>query len=149
MECRTKESLNALHSLKTSNFVELRPIDLLRWEEMSDGSLRYVSDVTLLLNEDRIINDLGEDAYRNMVRSMSMPSKTYTSGAYDDDALLDSVKSRYIQKPSELSAWMASIVDRGEQIISEVRSAREAAEAAAIEAKAKELAAQSSETKTD
>lgn len=136
--------MNSLHSIRSSNFVEVRPIDLLRWEELPDGSIRYVSDVTLLLNEERIVNDLGEDTYRNMVRSMSMPSKTYTAGAYDDKELLKTVKSRYIQKPSEMSAWLQSIVGRGEQMIEDARSARDAAEAAAIEAKAKEIVAQSS-----
>lgn len=120
------DTLNSSYSLISSHFVELRPIDLLRWEELPDGSFRYISDVELLLNEERLINVLGEDNYRHMVASMAIPSKTYTQGSFDDDLLMSSVKSRYIQTPSELSAWVDSLKFRGDEILSDIEASRKA-----------------------
>ena len=38
-------------ALKTTSVVTLRPIDTLVCRENADGSVRYVSDVSLLLNQ--------------------------------------------------------------------------------------------------
>ena len=85
-------------ALKTTSVVTLRPIDTLVCRENADGSVRYVSDVSLLFNEDRIINDIGEDNFRNLIRSMQeMPSSPYYDVGLTDEQLIETVKSRYIQ----------------------------------------------------
>ena len=66
----------------------VRPIDTLIRRENEDGSYRIVSDVTLLFNEDRIINDLGEDNLRNLVRSMQTnPASPYVDSVLSKPAL--------------------------------------------------------------
>ena len=68
MECRIKPFAGSC--LKNTVVPTIRPIDDLIRRENADGSYRVVSDVTLLFNEDRLLNDLGEDNLRNLVRSM-------------------------------------------------------------------------------
>jgi hypothetical protein len=85
----------------------VRPIDTLLRRENEDGSYRIVADVTLLFNEDRIINDLGEDNLRNLVRSMQTnPSSPYIDSGLTDEQMMETIKSRYLQSPSEVRAWL-------------------------------------------
>lgn len=122
-------------ALKTTSVVTLRPIDNLICRENADGSVRYVSDVSLLFNEDRIINDIGEDNFRNLIRSMQeMPSSPYYDSGLTDEQLIETVKSRYIQSPSEVRAWVEKMVDESqyvrseyEQLVSEVEASKQPA----------------------
>lgn len=107
-------------SLYTTKVVEIRPIDELIRRENSDGSIRIVSDVTLLFNEDRIINDLGEDNFRNLVRSMQdNPASPYRDSGLTDDQMIETIKSRYLQSPSEVRAWLESLVDKADRVKSD------------------------------
>ena len=122
-------------ALKTTSVVTLRPIDTLVCRENADGSVRYVSDVSLLFNEDRIINDIGEDNFRNLIRSMQeMPSSPYYDVGLTDEQLIETVKSRYIQSPSEVRAWVEKMVDESqyvrteyEQLVAEVEASKQPA----------------------
>ena len=122
-------------ALKTTSVVTLRPVDTLVCRENADGSVRYVSDVSLLFNEDRIINDIGEDNFRNLIRSMQeMPSSPYYDVGFTDEQLIETVKSRYIQSPSEIRAWVNKMVDESqyvrteyEQLVSEVEASKQSA----------------------
>lgn len=122
-------------ALKTTSVVTLRPVDTLVCRENADGSVRYVSDVSLLFNEDRIINDIGEDNFRALIRSMQeMPSSPYYDSGLTDEQLIETVKSRYIQSPSEVRAWVEKMVDESqyvrteyEQLVSEVEASKQLA----------------------
>ena len=59
------EKRDVLNVLSNSEFITVRPVDELRFVQELDGSIRFVSDATLLLNEQRIINDIGK---RNFIR---------------------------------------------------------------------------------
>ena len=52
------EKRDVLNVLSNSEFTTVRPIDQLRFVEELDGSIRFVSDATLLLKEQRIIKKL-------------------------------------------------------------------------------------------
>lgn len=111
----------------------IRPIDTLIRCENEDGSYRIVSDVTLLFNEDRIINDLGEDNLRNLVRSMQTnPSSPYVDSGLTDEQMMETVKSRYLQSPSEVCAWLEALVDKADIVRSDYESLVEEARAAEI-----------------
>jgi hypothetical protein len=120
-------------ALKTTSVVTLRPVDTLVCRENADGSVRYVSDVSLLFNEDRIINDIGEDNFRALVRSMQeIPSSPYYDSGLTDEQLIETVKSRYIQSPSEVRAWVEQMVDQSEivrteyeQLVAEVEASEQ------------------------
>lgn len=122
--------MNADISLFTTKVVEIRPIDTLIRRVNEDGSIRIVSDVTLLFNEDRIINDLGEDNFRNLVRSMQdNPASPYRDSGLTDDQMIETIKSRYLQTPSEVRAWLEQLVDKAEIVKSDYESLIEEYEA--------------------
>lgn len=98
--------LNPFDGEKNFAEVEIKPIDQLRWIQQDDGSWIYVSDAQLLLNEKRIINELGPDNWNKIVQSFGIPSQKYKPGQYSDDDLLRTVKSRYLQTPSEVKSWL-------------------------------------------
>lgn len=141
MECRT--DFNSTSCIPNTVVPSIRPIDTLIRRENEDGSYRIVSDVTLLFNEDRIINDLGEDNLRNLVRSMqSNPSSPYVDSGLTDEQMMETVKSRYLQSPSEVRAWLETLVDKADVVRSDYESMVEEARAAEIA----EAAAAASET---
>ena len=127
----------------------VRPIDTLIRRENEDGSYRIVSDVTLLFNEDRIINDLGEDNLRNLVRSMQTnPLSPYIDSGLTDEQMMETIKSRYLQSPSEVRAWLETLVDEAEVVRSDYESMVEEARAAEI-AKAAAATSASATAKTE
>lgn len=110
------------YDLRSSEFVNARPIDDLRFQVEENGSIRYVSDTTLLLNEKRIIEDIGEDAYKMFVRSLrDAPSSPYRSGNFTDDQLFTQIKSKYCQSPSEVREWVRYMLDEMQDIEQSVK----------------------------
>lgn len=117
------EKRDVLSVLSNSEFITVRPIDELRFVEELDGSIRFVSDATLLLNEQRIINDIGEDNYRNFIRELQVnPSSPYKDGNFTDEQLMTEVKSRYVQSPSEVREWVRDMLDQQEKISDDVKA---------------------------
>ena len=107
---------------RSSEFVKVRPIDDLRFQVEENGSIRYVSDTTLLLNEKRIIEDIGEDAYKMFIRSLrDAPSSPYKSGNFTDDQLFTQIKSKYCQSPSEVREWVRDMLDEMRSIEDSVK----------------------------
>lgn len=117
------ETQNISGVLANSEFVTVRPIDQLRFVEELDGSIRFVSDATLLLNEQRIINDIGEDNYRNFIRELQVnPSSPYKDGNFTDEQLMTEIKSRYVQSPSEVREWVRDMLDQQERISEDAKA---------------------------
>lgn len=117
------ENRDVLNVLSNSEFTTVRPIDELRFVEEFNGSVRFVSDVTLLLNEQRIINDIGEDNYRNFIRELQVnPSSPYKDGNFTDEQLMTEIKSRYVQSPSEVREWVRDMLDKQEQISDDAKA---------------------------
>lgn len=117
------EKRDVLGVLSNSEFITVRPIDELRFIEELDGSIRFVSDATLLLNEQRIINDIGEDNYRNFIRELQVnPSSPYKDSNFTDEQLMTEIKSRYVQSPSEVRDWVRDMLDKQEQISDDVKA---------------------------
>jgi hypothetical protein len=117
------EKRDTLNVLLNSEFITVRPIDELRFVEELNGSVRFVSDATLLLNEQRIINDIGEDNYRNFIRELQVnPSSPYKDGNFTDEQLMTEIKSRYVQSPSEVREWVRYMLDQQEKISDDVKA---------------------------
>ena len=112
-----KELTDKEFRYRSSEFVVKRPIDDLRFQLEENGSIRYVSDTTLLLNEKRIIEDIGEDAYKMFIRSLrDAPSSPYRSGNFTDEQLFTQIKSKYCQSPSEVREWVRDMLDEMKSI---------------------------------
>ena len=117
------ETQNVLNILANSEFITVRPVDEMRFVDELDGSVRFVSDATLLLNEQRIINDIGEDNYRNFIRELQVnPSSPYKDGNFTDEQLMTEIRSRYVQSPSEVREWVRDMLDQQENISAEAKA---------------------------
>lgn len=117
------ETQNVLNILANSEFITVRPVDEMRFVTEQDGSVRFVSDATLLLNEQRIINDIGEDNYRNFIRELQVnPSSPYKDSGFTDEQLMTEIKSRYVQSPSEVREWVRDMLDQQENISAEAKA---------------------------
>ena len=117
------ENRDILNVLANSEFITVRPIDELRFVQELNGSVRFVSDATLLLNEQRIINDIGEDNYRNFIRELQVnPSSHYKDGNFTDEQLMTEIKSRYVQSPSEVREWVRDMLDQQEKISDDAKA---------------------------
>lgn len=129
------ETQNVLNILANSEFITVRPVDEMRFVTEQNGSVRFVSDATLLLNEQRIINDIGEDNYRNFIRELQVnPSSPYKDGNFTDEQLMTEIKSRYIQSPSEVREWVRDMLDQQENISVEAKAKLEEMKASGSEA---------------
>lgn len=117
------EDKSVLNTLVNSEFLTVRPIDEMRFVQELNGSIRFVSDATLLLNEQRIINDIGEDNYRNFIRELQVnPSSPYKDGNFTDEQLMTEIKSRYVQSPSEVREWVRDMLDKQESISADAKA---------------------------
>lgn len=128
------EKRDVLNVLSNSEFITVRPVDELRFVQELDGSIRFVSDATLLLNEQRIINDIGEDNYRNFIRELQVnPSSPYKDFNFTDEQLMTEIKSRYVQSPSEVREWVRDMLDQQEKISDDTKAKLEDMKSSGIE----------------
>lgn len=91
----------------------ISPIEDLKQIVSKDGVITMVTDQFLLLNAERLRNVLGEDTYRAYVASLSsappVSPLSQLRAKLSDDDLLDSVKDRYIQHPSEVKSYVQGL----------------------------------------
>lgn len=113
---------NIVSGLSSAIAVVVQPIESLRFYTDEDDCIHMNSDVNLLLNAERIRNQIGEENYLNIVRSIQ-PSRSPYKQKLDDDALIETLKSRYLQSPAEVDAWMASLEQEYQDMVAEVREA--------------------------
>lgn len=102
--------------------VVVQPIESLRFYTDEDDCIHMNSDVNLLMNAERIRNQIGEENYLDIVRSIQ-PSRSPYKQKLDDDMLISTLKSRYLQSPAEVDAWMASLDQKYQDMVTEVKEA--------------------------
>lgn len=105
----TEVLIQGLDSMVTPS---ISPIEDLKQIVSKDGVITMVTDQFLLLNAERLRNVLGEDTYRAYIASLSASPASPLSrlrARLSDDDLLDSVKDRYIQHPSEVKSYIQGL----------------------------------------
>lgn len=112
-------ALNAARVLKSAIYCQVGPIERLRYLKDDDGVIHYVSDVNLLMNAERLRNQLGEESYLSLIRGIQ-PKKSPYDDNYTDEQLFTAIKSRFIQTPSEVLSWIESLGSAGDSIRSEL-----------------------------
>ena len=117
----SKSKVFVISGMTSAIAVVVQPIESLRFYADEDGCIRMNSDVNLLMNAERIRNQIGEENYLNIVRSIQ-PSRSPYKQKLDDDALISTLKSRYLQSPAEVDAWMASLDQKYEDMVAEVKA---------------------------
>lgn len=112
-------ALDAVRVLKSAIYCQVGPIEILRYIKDDDGVIHYVSDVNLLMNAERLRDQIGEESYLNLIRGIR-PKKSPYDNKYTDEQLFTAIKSRFIQTPSEVLAWIESLGSAGDSIRSEL-----------------------------
>jgi hypothetical protein len=123
----SESKVSVISGMASAIAVVVQPIESLRFYVDEDGCIRMNSDVNLLMNAERIRNQIGEENYLNIVRSIQ-PSRSPYKQKLDDDALISTLKSRYLQSPAEVDAWMASLDQKYEDMVAEVKAAAAASQ---------------------
>lgn len=122
----SKSETFVISGMSSAIAVVIQPIESLRFYTDEDGSIHMNSDVNLLMNAERIRNQIGEENYLNIVRSIQ-PSRSPYKNKMDDDMLISTLKSRYLQSPAEVDAWMSSLDQKYQDMVAEVKDAAIAA----------------------
>lgn len=132
--------------------VEELPTERFRFEycgELDDPDVpvRIRSDVSMLLHATDMAKKYGQNFVQSMI-DLRKPKSSALQEAMDkmsDAQILDTIKSRHLQSPSELIAW-------SEYLIEQAKSVEEEAERIALESEASEKAdsaeSQSNESQT-
>lgn len=109
--------------------VEIDPVSKFCIEVIGEGEdkcYRYRSDISMLLHAKDTANKIGLEGLRYLSESRRTKTSAIQSqlDQMDDQLLLDTVKSRHLQSPSEILAWSESLTQVAHEL--EVRSATEA-----------------------
>lgn len=63
-------ALDSARVLKSAIYCQIGPVERLRYVRDDDGVIRYVSDVNLLMNAERLRDQIGEESYLNLIRGI-------------------------------------------------------------------------------
>lgn len=107
--------------------VEIDPVSKFCIEtigEAEDKCYRYRSDISMLLHAKDTANKIGVEGLRYLSESRRSKTSAIQSqlDQMDNQLLLDTVKSRHLQSPSEILAWSQSLIDVAQSLESDVVS---------------------------
>lgn len=117
--------------------VEIDPVSKFCIETTGEGEdkcYRYRSDISMLLHAKDTANKIGVEGLRYLSESRRTKTSAIQSqlDQMDDQLLLDTVKSRHLQSPSEILAWSQNLVaiaqDLESSVVSKVREQNEKSE---------------------
>lgn len=109
--------------------LEIDPVSKFCIETIGEGPdkyYRYRSDISMLLHAKDTANKIGIEGLRYLSESRRTKTSAIQSqlDQMDDQLLLDTVKSRHLQSPSEILAWSESLTQVAHEL--ETRVAAEA-----------------------
>lgn len=95
--------------------VEIDPVSKFCIETIGGGEdkcYRYRSDISMLLHAKDTAKKIGSEGLRYLSESRRSKTSAIQSqlDQMDDQLLLDTVKSRHLQSPSEILAWSESLI---------------------------------------
>lgn len=121
--------------------VEIDPVSKFCVEiigEDDDKYYRYRSDISMLLHAKDTANKIGTEGLRYLSESRRTKTSAIQSqlDQMDDQLLLDTVKSRHLQSPSEILAWSQNLTaiaqDLESGVVSKIREQNEKSEIESI-----------------
>lgn len=111
------------HNAKTSIDVCVvsSPVNDVLIETLENGDKLLRSDIHLLLHQEKL-KQLGERVAASFVDSMqyNAGSSPFVEGL-SDSQIIDTIKSKYLQSPAELSSWMQQLQDTALSEINKVK----------------------------
>jgi hypothetical protein len=127
--------------------LEELPTEAFRFEKNGteeDEYIRIRSDVSMLLHAADMAKKYGSNFVQSMI-DMRRPKSSAIQSQMDqmsDDQILDTVKSRHLQSPSELIAW-------SEYLISQAKDVEQEAERLALENEAQDLSSSAEKSNSE
>lgn len=121
--------------------LEELPTEPFRFEKIGtekNEAVRIRSDVSMLLHAADMAKKYGAGFVQSMI-DMRRPKSSSIQAQMDtlsDAQILDTVKSRHLQSPSELLSWSEYLVEQAKSIEDEVERLRLEKEASTVEVKA-------------
>lgn len=128
--------------------LEQLPTEPFRFEKVGteeNETVRIRSDVSMLLHAADMAKKYGSGFVQSMI-DMRRPKSSSIQSQMDqmtDAQILDTIKSRHLQSPSELIAWSEYLMDQAKDIEQEVQRIVLEKEASGAEASASEFQSQS------
>jgi hypothetical protein len=116
--------------------LEQLPTEPFRFEKIGPASyeaVRIRSDISMLLHAADMAKKYGTGFVKSMIE-MRRPKSSSLQSEMDlmsDDQILDTIKSRHLQSPSELIAWSEHLIEQAKSIENElslISLAKESAE---------------------
>lgn len=105
--------------------LEELPTERFRFEEKGSEGNTYVrirSDVSMLLHAADMAKKYGANFVQSMI-DMRRPKSSFIQSQMDemsDAQILDTIKSRHLQSPSELIAWSEYLIDQAKDLMQEL-----------------------------
>lgn len=104
--------------------LEELPTERFRFEEKGSEENTYIrirSDVSMLLHAADMAKKYGANFVQSMI-DMRRPKSSFIQSQMDemsDTQILDTIKSRHLQSPSELIAWSEHLMEQAKEIMQE------------------------------
>lgn len=116
-----KFKFNRDFDIKRSFRYQPSAVSEFRIKPLPNGGVKYESDISLLLNQQRMLDTLGLDTFKEWLSyfKASTEQTGVDTSKYTDEQLMHFIKSRYIQAPSELKAWSDYLNSCADEVISE------------------------------
>lgn len=131
--------------------LEELPTEPFRFESNGTEENEYIrirSDVSMLLHATDMAKKYGTNFVQSMI-DMRRPKSSAIQSQMDhmsDAQILDTIKSRHLQSPSELIAWSEYLVEQAKEIEQEAERIALEKEASAVASSAEKTSSESSES---
>ena len=131
--------------------LEELPTESFRFEKNGTEENEYIrirSDVSMLLHAADMAKKYGPNFVQSMI-DMRRPKSSAIQSQMDqmsDAQILDTIKSRHLQSPSELIAWSEYLMEQVKEIEQEAERIALEKESAAVASSAEKLSSESSES---
>lgn len=134
--------------------LEELPTESFRFEKIGidgDEAIRIRSDVSMLLHAADMAKKYGTGFVQSMIDTHRPKSSALQSqmDQFSDAQILDTIKSRHLQSPSELIAWSEYLMEQAKDVEQEAERLAVEKEAAAAAAAAASDESQSDESSTE
>ena len=133
---------NPEFDLKNSKKYKPSEVAKIRYSQLPDGSYKYESDVCLLFNQLRIVNQLGVGVANSFIDKINAAYNAANVKRPDmtDEQLLKFVKDRNIQTPSEMLAWTEYLMSETQKVADDYKQSVDTAVQKELARQAKEKA---------
>lgn len=131
--------------------LEELPTESFRFEKNGTEENEYIrirSDVSMLLHAADMAKKYGPNFVQSMI-DMRRPKSSAIQSQMDhmsDAQILDTIKSRHLQSPSELIAWSEYLMEQAKEIEQEAERIALEKEATAVSSSAEKMSSESSES---